>query len=117
LTRCIVEDITHVLAGVAGRVDDAQAETCCIDHVAVVHAASRISDLLVAAGNDILCAGHSGQLEPARHIIVVQVRLQDVGDALGVVAEQLNHPVDVTLRVNDNSRMIVDDHIAAVAQA
>ena len=61
-------------------------------------------------------AGAPGQCQPAGHVVVVDVGLEDVGEPDVVFLEQVQHPVDVALRVDHERDLAVVDEVAAVAQ-
>src|SRR5262249_41597377 len=60
--------------------------------------------------------GGPGQGEPAAEVVVVDVRLGDVSDPDAVPAGAVEHPVDITLRVDDKCRPAVVHQVAAVAK-
>ena len=57
-----------------------------------------------------------GEREAARHVVVVHVRLGDVGDPHAGVVGQRDNPVDVTLRVDDQGGFTVVHQVAAIAE-
>jgi len=61
-------------------------------------------------------AGGAGQREPAGDVVVVQVRLEDVGDPHVTLASQHQYPVDVPLRVYHEGDLAVGDQVAPVAE-
>src|SRR5215469_3749000 len=61
-------------------------------------------------------AGRPGQREAAGDIVIVYVRLGDVGDAHASAGGQRGHPVGVPLRVDDQGGLTVVHEIAAVAE-
>jgi hypothetical protein len=61
-------------------------------------------------------AGGGGQRRPPGEVVVVDVRLGDVGDAQSVVRGQRGDPVGVPLRVDDQGNRLVMDQVAAVTE-
>jgi len=47
----------------------------------------------------------------------MQMRFQHMGDARGALTEQLDHSVDVALRIDDHHGVVVGYHVTAIAQA
>ena len=47
------------------------------------------------------------QRQPAGHVVVVDVRLEHVGDAHAPLLRQGEHPVDVTLRIDHEGDLAV----------
>ena len=62
-------------------------------------------------------AGGRGKGGPASEVVVVDVRLGDVGDPHFVLRGQCGDPVGVPLRVDDQGGAAVVDQVAAVAKA
>ncbi len=73
-------------------------------------------------GNVIGCVdvvGRAGDLrkgQSAGDVVVVDVGLEDVGDEYTRRADELEHAVDVTLRVDHERDLAVMDEVAAVPQ-
>ena len=61
-------------------------------------------------------AGALGQREPTGHVVVVDVRLEDVGEPHPVLLEQVQDAVDVTLRIDHERDLAVVDDVAAITQ-
>src|SRR5579875_468499 len=61
-------------------------------------------------------AGGPGEREPARDIVVVQVRLGHVGDPHPPFGGQREHPVDVALRVDHHRDLAVGGQVTPVTQ-
>ena len=60
--------------------------------------------------------GGARQRQPAGHVVVVQVGLEDMGDPHPPGRGQVQHPVDVPLRVDDHGDLPVVRKVAPVAQ-
>jgi hypothetical protein len=60
--------------------------------------------------------GRPRQSQPAGHVVVVQVRLENVGDPDPACSRQGQYTVDIALRVDDHSHLPVVYQIAAVAE-
>ena len=71
---------------------------------------------LVGGVDVVRRAGAPGQRQPTGHVVVVDVGLEDVGEPDTVLLEQVQHPVDVALRVHHERDLAVVDEVAAVTQ-
>jgi hypothetical protein len=93
-----------------------QAHPAGLDDVAVGH--RDVVDLRVApARQQVRRARLPGQLRSPGHVVVVDVRLQDMGGPHTAFDQQAEHPVDVALRVDHHGDLPVVDDVAAVTQA
>jgi hypothetical protein len=61
--------------------------------------------------------GRTGQLQPAADVVVVDVGLQHVGDPKALGAHDVEHPIDIALRVDRERGRAVVDQVAVIAQA
>jgi hypothetical protein len=105
-----------VVVGVARGVQDPQPERPGVQHVSVSNRVV-LEAGIAAGGQDVGCAGARGELEPAGDVVVVHVGLEDVGEAQAALLDEVEDPVDVTLRVDDDGDLPVGGQVAAVAQA
>ena len=60
--------------------------------------------------------GGPRQSQPAGQVVVVYVRLEDVGDPDATLGRQGQYPADIALRVDDEGQLPVVREIAAVAE-
>ena len=109
-------DVGHVVGRVPRRGDDGDPQRAGDDLVAVGHAESLEGDLL-GGGHDVGGARLPGQGEAARDIVVVNVRLADVGDPHAEPNGQGQDPVDVALRVDHDGHLPVGGQVRPVSQA
>lgn len=88
---------------------------CGLDHVAVGDAEVRVTHLL-RRRQDVGRPQLLRQLEPAGHVVVVDVGLEDVAEAYSRRVQQHPDPVGVALRIHDQGHLAVVGEIAPVAQ-
>jgi len=55
---------------------------------------------VVLGSQDVVSSGEAGQLKASRHVVVVHVGLEHMGQAQAALVELGRHPVDVPLRVD-----------------
>jgi len=110
-----LEHVGQVGEGVAGREDRPDPHVAHLDDVAVADRGPLEGHVVV--GVDVVAsATGAGQGQAARHVVVVDVGLEDVGDLHPVGAREVLDPVDVALGVDDEGDLAVVHEIAAVAE-
>jgi hypothetical protein len=111
----VAERVREVGRGVAGGVQGRDPHGARGQLVAVADAHRR--DVEVVVGGE-----HVGGTEPlgergaARDVVVVDVRLEHVGDGQAAGRDQVEHPVEVALRIDDDGDLTVGRQVAAVPQ-
>ncbi len=85
------------------------------DGLPVTDRMARVADRLPHR-DDVRRAGGAAQLDAARDVVVVDVRLEHVGQPAAVAGEHGEDPVDVSLGVDDDRLATGDDGVAAIAQ-
>ena len=102
--------------GVAGGGDRAHAHPVPdLDDLAVAHRGA-VEGHLVLAVDEVRGAGALRERQTAGDVVVVDVGLEDVGEAHAVLVEQVEDAVDVALRVDHEGDLAVVDEVAAVAE-
>ena len=91
------------------------AQAADADGVAVPDGGAVEGDLVVGV-DEVRGTRAQRQGETAGDVVVVEVRLQDVGQPDAVTLEDLEHPVDVALRVDDERDLAVVHDVRAVAE-
>ena len=86
-----------------------------LDPLAVSDRVTRVSDRL-PCWDDQRGAGDPAQLGGAGDVVVVDVRLDDVGQPRAPIGQQPNDTVDVALRVDDDGTATGEDCVAPVAE-
>ena len=94
------DGIADVLRGVPRRVERPEADRADLEGLAVAQPAGARGEL-GAGADDVGRAGQRRELATARDVVVVEVRLDDVGDAQIRVARGVEIDVDVATRVDD----------------
>lgn len=112
VAQCVGEVGEGVARG--GKHGEAHAVTD-LDDVAVADLGPLEGDL-VGAVDQVGRAGGPRESETASDVVVVDVGLEDVGQAHVVLGQQIEDPVDVALRVDHERDLAVVDQVAAVAQ-
>ena len=111
-----LEGVGQVGERVAGRGDDGHAHRRAdLDDVAVADRRPVEGDV-VGGVHVVRGAGGLGEGQAAGDVVVVQVGLEDVGDADAGLAGEVEHAVDVALRVDDEGDLAVVGEVAAVAE-
>ena len=111
-----VERVAEVGEGVAGRGQRGDPHPVADrDGLAVADRGALEGDVVVLV-DEVRRAGAAGERQPAGDVVVVDVGLEDVGEPDAVLLEQVQHPVDVALRVDHEGDLAVVDEVAAVAQ-
>ena len=111
----IEQHVGEVRGGVAGGEQRAHAHQAALEHVAVGQSGPIEADLIVrvqAVGR----IEHRGQCVAARHIVVVDVGLDDMGHVEAVLMEHVEDAVDVALRIDDHGLRAVMRDVAAIPQ-
>ncbi len=111
----VLEHVGQVREGVPGRVDRPQPQLPGAHDVAVMDGAPTEGHLVVG-GDEVLGADPLREGQPAGHVVVVDVRLGHVGDADPGRPRQVEHPVDVALRIDRDRHPAGGHQVAAVAQ-
>src|SRR5882757_9085787 len=88
-------------------------DCAAVDAIAVADGAAGKLDVF-SCGKNVFGPHRAGECQPAGHVIVVDVRLQHVSDPH--IAGQLQHPIDVALRVDDDGYLTIAHQIAAITQ-
>lgn len=109
------DDVGEVVVGVAGGGEDGDGEAAELQDVAVPDALPLELHRLVG-GDEVGHPQRAGEVEATGDVVVVDVGLEDVGQSDPVGIEDLQHPVDVALRVDDQGGAAVADDVAAVPQ-
>ena len=109
--------VGHVLRGVARCVERGEAQLAHVERVAVVDRPVLVLEL-GPGPDDVLGAGQGGQVAGARDVVVVEVRLDDVGDAQLVARGIGQVDVDVAARIHDDRepRCLVGDEGREVSE-
>ena len=115
-TRLVAQDITHVRVRVTRRVQDGKAHRSDVDDVPVGHRSAGEAHV-VAVRDDVFGAEGAGEFQPAGHVVVVDMGLENMGDRDAVLAGEVEDPVDVALRVDHRAAAVGADQVAAVAEA
>ncbi len=112
----VVEDEGEVGERVAGGRQHSDAHTSThLDDVSVRYGGAGEGDVVLAI-DEVLGAGPLRESEAAGDVVVVDVGLEDVREAYGVLVEEGQHAVDVALRVDDERDLAVVHEVAAVAE-
>ena len=111
--------VADVLGRVSGRVEGLEPEPPDVERRRRREPAGARSASAGAGADDVRRAGQRGELAAARHVVVVEVRLEDVADAQAAPGGRVEVDVDVAARVDDRGdpRVLVRDQRRQVAQA
>ena len=111
----IGHDIGQVGPGVAGGGDGPHPHGARLDHVPVADRRPRERHV-IGTVHVIDGAGLPGQGQAAGDVVVVDVRLEDMGHRHAAVGGQHQDPVDVTLRIHHERGRAVGHQVTAVTQ-
>ena len=114
VARGILQDVADVGVGVTGGVHDLESERPDVNKVAVGHRAPLVTHV-VTAGDNVFGTDCAGQFEAAGDVVVVDVGFKHVSDCHGVLVGEVEHSVDVALRIDDRCDAPVADQIAPVS--
>jgi hypothetical protein len=92
-----------------------EGERVGVDDVTIGDTPCRVIQF-VTGGHHVLRARRSGQGESARHVVVVHVGFEDVGDALAASVDDVEHPIDVALGVHHHRDTAAADEVTAVSE-
>ena len=93
---------------------DAHASTH-LDDLSVRHGGAGEGHVVLAV-DEVVGTGPLREREAAGDVVVVDVGLEDVGEAYAVLVEEGQHAVDVALRVDHERDLAVVHEVAAVAE-
>jgi hypothetical protein len=112
----LVQGVGQMREGVAGGGEHRDPHPVADpDDVAVAHRHPFEGDVVV--GVDVVGrAGRLGQGEAAGHVVVVDVRLEHVGDPHARLGGQRQDAIDVALRVHHDGHFAVVGQVAAIAE-
>jgi hypothetical protein len=112
----ITQRVGQVGVGVAGRREGRDDHPAAHGHLLAVGDGRAVEGDVVRAVDQVGRAGLLGEGQPTGHVVVVDVGLEDVGQAHAVLVQQLEHPVDVSLRVDHECDVAVVGEVAAVTE-
>ena len=109
--------VADVLGGMAGRVERREPDRTELERVAVAGGPMLVAEL-GAGTDDVARTGQRGELAAARHVIVVEVGLEDVADPQVRLASGIEVDVDVAPRVDDrrHAGLVVGDEGREMAE-
>ena len=99
-----------MLRGVARRVQSGEPQLADVERLAVADRPVLVGELRTRP-DDVRRAGQGGQVPPARDVVVVEVRLDDVADPKVVLARRIEIDVDVAPWIDDRgeTRRLIGD--------
>ena len=109
-TGQVGDRVADVLGGVAGRVEGREPDRSEVERVAITGRLVRVAEL-GAGPDDVAGTGQRGELAATRHVVVVEVGLEDVADPQARLASRIEVDVDVAPRVDDRGHagLVVGD--------
>ena len=102
--------VGDVLRRVARRLENGEPQLANVERLAVADRPVLVGELRTRP-DDVRRAGQGGELAPARDVVVVEVRLDDVADPKVVLARRIEIDVDVAPRIDDRGepRRLIGD--------
>jgi hypothetical protein len=116
--RGVRDCVAHVLGGVARRIERSEADRPHLEDLAVVGRAMLVTQL-GARPDEMRGASQRRKVPPARDVVVVEMRLDDMRDAHTRGGRGTQVDVDVAPRIDHrgDARLVVDDQRREVAES
>ena len=101
--RPVGDRVGDVLRRVARRLENGEPQLAHVERLAVADRPVLVSELRTRSDH-VRRAGQRGEVPPARDVVVVEVRLDDVTDSKVVLAGRIEIDVDVAPRIDDRGK-------------
>ena len=110
------DDVAHVLRRVAGRMQRPDRHRAA-GEILLVESRKVVEGYARGRRQHEPGTGTAGEVAPARHVVVVDMGLEDMGEMDARIEDGSLEPLHVPLRVDDHSAAVVGQQVGTVPQS